>query len=101
MERGYHVDSYCQQCHTTGYGLPGGFESAGGSAALRSVGCESCHGPSQAHVRNPKLHTPFAARDQCQSCHDHENSPQFNYAAYWPRIEHGKPAEKKAHDAQR
>jgi hypothetical protein len=93
-ERGYHVDSYCQQCHTTGYGLPGGFESAGRSLTVRSVGCESCHGPAQAHVRNPKLRTPFAARDQCQSCHDHENSPQFNYATYWPRIEHGKPAEK-------
>ncbi len=88
-ERGYHVDSYCQQCHTTGFGLPGGFESVSRSAALRAVGCESCHGPSRVHVRNPKVRTPFAARDQCVSCHDHENSPKFDYAGYWPRILHG------------
>jgi hypothetical protein len=89
-ERGYHVDSYCQQCHTTGFGLPGGFESIARSTALRSVGCESCHGPSQGHARNPKVKTSFAAKDQCASCHDHENSPNFDYATYWPRIQHGK-----------
>ena len=32
---GYHVDSYCQQCHTTGFGLPGGFESVAPDAAAR------------------------------------------------------------------
>jgi hypothetical protein len=90
--RGFHVDSYCQQCHTTGYGLPGGFESAARSAAFRGVGCESCHGPSEAHVRDPKQRTPFAARDQCVRCHDHENSPTFDYALYWERIRHGTKA---------
>src|SRR5205823_426640 len=85
-----HVDPACQLCHTTGYGLPGGFESlaknaarhAGGGgwvseygdnirfekaqrAARTAVGCESCHGPSQAHVDRPKQRTPFIAREQC------------------------------------
>ena len=90
--KGYHVDSYCQQCHTTGYGLPGGFESARRSAALTNVGCESCHGPSAAHVRSVKTKTPFAAKDQCDRCHDRENSPQFDYPVYWPKIKHGEPA---------
>lgn len=88
-ERGQHVDPYCQQCHSTGYGLPGGFTSARGEADVRSVGCESCHGPSLGHVRTPKVRTPFAARDQCVTCHDHENSPSFAYDAYWARIRHG------------
>jgi hypothetical protein len=84
-----HVDNYCMQCHTTGFGLPGGFVSRTSSPQLVNVGCESCHGPSQAHVEKPKIRTPFAAADQCIRCHDHENSPEFVYAAYWPRIRHG------------
>lgn len=89
QDRGQHVDPYCQQCHSTGYGLPNGFTSARGEPGVRSVGCESCHGPSLGHVRSPKIRTPFAARDQCVTCHDHENSPLFAYDAYWTRIRHG------------
>jgi hypothetical protein len=87
--KGYHVDPYCQQCHTTGYGLPGGFVSATKTEVHRSVGCESCHGPSAGHVRDPKVRTPFAAKDQCMTCHDRENSPTFEYAGFWDKIKHG------------
>ena len=90
---GAHVDSYCQQCHTTSFGLPGGFVSVQRSPARVDVGCESCHGPSQAHVDDPRIRTPFAAADQCIRCHDRENSPEFDYDAYWPQIEHGEPAD--------
>ncbi|MDB5387792.1 MAG: cycA1 [Planctomycetaceae bacterium] len=89
VHRDAHVDSYCQQCHTTGFGLPGGFQSVRTTPARISVGCESCHGPSQAHVQRPTVKTPFAAKDQCVRCHDHENSPQFDYAKYWLKIKHG------------
>lgn len=88
-DQGAHVDSYCQQCHTTGFGLPGGFVSVQRSADRVDVGCESCHGPSQAHARDAALKTPLVARDQCLRCHDRENSPQFEYAAYWEQIVHG------------
>lgn len=88
--KGYHVDAACQQCHTTGFGQTGGFVSARRSPERVAVGCESCHGPSAAHVKNVKLRTPFAAKDQCLRCHDHENSPQFEYDKYWQRIAHGK-----------
>jgi len=84
-----HVDSYCQQCHTTGFGLPGGFVSAKSSADRVSVGCESCHGPGLAHARDPRHATLFAAADQCARCHDRENSPVFDYDVYWPKIQHG------------
>jgi hypothetical protein len=83
-----HVDSFCQQCHTTGYGLPGGFQSRAKSQDCISVGCESCHGPSLAHVEKPEKHTPFAAREQCTRCHDHENSPEFEFATYWNQVVH-------------
>ena len=88
-QKGMHVDNYCMQCHTTGFGLPGGFESRTASIDLVNVGCESCHGPSQAHADKPKIRTAFAAADQCVRCHDHENSPAFVYGTYWPRIRHG------------
>jgi hypothetical protein len=88
----YHVDSYCQQCHTTGFGLPDGFVSAGRSPLLRGVGCESCHGPSLAHVHEPKVRTPFLAKDQCTRCHDRENSPKFDYDPFWLKIHHGPSA---------
>jgi hypothetical protein len=94
QEKGFHVDSQCQQCHTTGFGMNGGFVSAkrSGASQMSGVGCENCHGPSQAHVLNPKKRTTFAAIDQCVRCHDHENSPHFNYATYWEKIRHGKKA---------
>jgi hypothetical protein len=94
VTKGAHVDPYCQQCHTTGYGQEGGFASVSQSPQLVHVGCENCHGPSAAHVADPKIKTPFLARERCIECHDHENSPNFVYDEYWPKIHHGekKPA---------
>lgn len=86
---GAHVDSDCQRCHTTGFGLPSGFVSANQSLNRVNVGCENCHGPSAAHVQNPKIKTPFSAKDQCIECHDRENSPEFNYEEYWKQMIHG------------
>lgn len=85
-----HFEPACQACHTTGYALPGGFETVASSADRIGVGCESCHGPSLAHVKQPTKRTPFNAADQCRKCHDLENSPKFDYAKYWPKIAHGK-----------
>ncbi|QDT93654.1 multiheme c-type cytochrome [Gimesia algae] len=86
---GAHVDADCQRCHTTGFGLPGGFVSVKRSLNLVNVGCESCHGPSAAHTRNTKIRTPFLAKDQCIYCHDRENSPEFKFEKYWSQIIHG------------
>jgi hypothetical protein len=89
VTRGSQVDPGCQQCHTTAYGLPGGFESIARTPLAVAVRCESCHGPSLLHARRPRSHTPFAASDQCIRCHDRENSPKFEYAQYWRQIWHG------------
>jgi hypothetical protein len=90
QSKGFHVDSQCQYCHTTGFAQPGGFERLTASPKdLQAVGCESCHGPSAAHAKSPTRRTPWAAVDQCKRCHDHENSPTFDYPTYWPRIKHG------------
>jgi hypothetical protein len=87
--KGAQADPYCQQCHTTGYGLPGGFRSIAQTLDAVHVGCENCHGPSAAHVADPRVRTPLLAKQQCIGCHDHENSPGFAMDAYWARIFHG------------
>ncbi|MEL6110560.1 MAG: multiheme c-type cytochrome, partial [Planctomycetota bacterium] len=83
------VDPACQRCHTTGYGRDGGFFSHRDSTGLVNVGCENCHGPSSRHVARPTVKTPYEARAQCIQCHDHENSPSFEYDAFWKKITHG------------
>jgi Cytochrome c554 and c-prime len=88
-DRGLQVDPQCQTCHTTGYGLPGGFQSIARGAERTAVGCESCHGPAQAHLERPVARTPFAAKDRCLACHDSENSPRFAFDEYWRAIRHG------------
>ncbi|HEY2839147.1 MAG TPA: multiheme c-type cytochrome [Pirellulales bacterium] len=85
----WEVDSDCQRCHTTGYGLPGGFVSAQRSVNRIAVGCESCHGPSQVHAQDPTRGATYVARDQCQTCHDRDNSPAFAFEKYWGEISHG------------
>lgn len=88
--RGMEVDPYCVRCHTTGYGLPGGFTTASRTPAMVCVTCQACHGPSQQHVDRPTVKTPYLAKEQCRNCHDHENSPKFAYDAFWKDITHGK-----------
>ena len=90
VDKRSQVDPSCQQCHTTGYGIAGGFVQVAKSTPLVNVGCESCHGPSQSHVLNPKVTTAYLSREQCVRCHDHENSPEFDYTKYWSKIAHGR-----------
>jgi hypothetical protein len=90
VPRHFQADPSCLQCHTTCFALPGGFISPKRTPQLLGSGCENCHGSSAAHVANPAVKTPFIAIDQCIRCHDEENSPHFDKAAYWPRIQHGK-----------
>ena len=43
-------------------------------------------------IREPKIHTGYFAQaaNQCIACHDRENSPGFDFDAYWAKIKHGK-----------
>ncbi|HEV8377949.1 MAG TPA: multiheme c-type cytochrome [Tepidisphaeraceae bacterium] len=93
QEMGFHVDSSCQKCHTSNFAMAGGFVSVrrSGASELAGVGCESCHGPSAAHVKDPKKHTPWAAIVQCVHCHNEDNCPHFDYATGWEKIRHGTP----------
>jgi hypothetical protein len=49
-------------------------------------------------VADPQVRTAYfeQARNHCVKCHDHDNSPEFDYATYWPRIQHGEENERDA-----
>ena len=103
-------DPECIACHVVGWNttelLPyrGGFLSEQETPRLINVGCESCHGPGENHVRaesgsNEVLQASLrrairlpveggAAKRECLTCHDGDNSPLFDFDTYWQKIVH-------------
>ncbi|WP_166827964.1 multiheme c-type cytochrome [Thalassoroseus pseudoceratinae] len=77
---------------------------------LKGQQCENCHGPGSTHVelemawktdrtntdesrlkasRRQMTLTKKVAEDRlCIKCHDHENSPKFEFAKYWEEVKH-------------
>lgn len=82
----HHLD--CVGCHVTGWKLPQGVCRIDQTAGREEVGCESCHGPGDAHVKQPMKTNIVRAADAkaCVTCHDRENSPQFDFEAYLEKI---------------
>lgn len=71
----------CYECHTTGYGRPGGFVSEAKTPHLAEVGCESCHGPGSLHAQSQArkdIRAKLSAKD-CESCHNSERVSAFNF----------------------
>ncbi len=108
-----NFDPECVSCHVIGWHpteyrpYVGGFESTEKTPQLINVGCESCHGPGEAHcaAENPgskadkalqvKLQKAMVVTKEdsekrflCASCHDLDNSPDFDFPTYWPKVEH-------------
>jgi hypothetical protein len=96
-------DPECIACHATGWDpqraerFTSGFVDLKKTPHLEGQQCENCHGPGSAHV---KLEGAFAkdkkvtkeltaAREalmntrDCEDCHDHDNSPHFEFDKYW------------------
>ncbi|VAX08474.1 hypothetical protein MNBD_GAMMA26-2134 [hydrothermal vent metagenome] len=48
--RNYTTDLECVQCHTTGFGKPGGFTSIADTPDMTDVQCETCHGPGSIYA---------------------------------------------------
>lgn len=102
-------DPECISCHVIGwhptqyFPYESGYLSAEHTPELTNVGCECCHGPGEKHVlaemgsdlelqrksRQAVVITKEEARQrQCYSCHDLDNSPDFDFDTYWPLVEH-------------
>ena len=92
----YSKDATCLQCHTTGYGKPGGYPADASKDAERaelmgSVSCEACHGPGGKYVAFKKAEmekdkdAKFTFEQQapmgliqpddanCKTCHNDKN----------------------------
>jgi predicted CXXCH cytochrome family protein len=79
-QRDYSEDPNCLPCHTTGYGLPGGYQIPRNArykvrkAAEQTEGgtCEACHGPGSLHVENRGRKTGdilIPETEICLACH--------------------------------
>lgn len=80
---------YCVSCHTTGFDMPGGFSREAVTPHLKSVQCESCHGPGSVHLEKPQVQGYGAiSQATCLQCHDKGNSPDFDYEKYLPKVRH-------------
>ena len=102
-------DPECVSCHVVGwhptkyFPYENGFWTEKTTPHLVDVGCESCHGPGEKHVwaetygdeaereryRQAVVITKEDSREwQCVTCHDLDNSPEFDFDTYWPEVEH-------------
>ena len=89
VKKGSEFDPECLKCHTVGYGLAGGFADAATTPKLEGVQCESCHGRGKEHIATQSKRTlKPVTPSTCISCHDTENSENFHYAIFWPKIKH-------------
>ena len=91
----YNLD--CVGCHVTGYEQPGGSTVTHNlDGQLQNVGCESCHGPGAAHVKDPEVAVVrMTPESTCVACHNEQHSDLFDYEAYVKTLVvpgHGLPA---------
>jgi len=81
-------DNECVRCHVVGF-QRGGFQSQLTTPQFANVQCEECHGPGKQHASNPgKGYGAVATPGACIQCHKQPNDPDFNFAVYWPKIQH-------------
>lgn len=80
----------CVSCHTTGFSYDSGYTIAKREKWNQAVGCESCHGPGLNHFQNPTRENIRlkVEKQDCMSCHDAENSPNFDYKTYHSLVNH-------------
>ena len=108
----YTEDKKCVGCHTTGFGMEGGYEIEDPSKYTVGVGCESCHGPGKKYRRShrtasdrfDKENTPTPRRtlvdeggefefvERCRSCHMNYEGSSWSgtkepYTPFTPKID--------------
>ena len=110
-EKNDHYNPKCLECHTVGYMASDGYISQELTPVLKNVSCEACHGRGDYHskiesdaadaaLQNDSLSSTaentkikieqFGLKQvECITCHDEENSPDFNEEEYWEKITHG------------
>ncbi len=103
ISKNSEYDPECLRCHTVGYGLYSGFVDLQTTPQLKNVQCENCHGRGEQHIllmqKSMLAHRTIPATNSsgglravtpasCIKCHDKDNSENFSYATFWPKIRH-------------
>lgn len=103
LDEGHEHDPRCMGCHMTGFLVPGGVQNYESALQFGDVGCESCHGPSVAHVTSGDKHTGTSRSVDpivCLGCHTpDQNRGPFVLADAMKEIVgpgHGQPAKPPA-----
>lgn len=86
--KGQEFNPQCVRCHSTGFGIEGGFVNLVSTPDLANVHCEACHGPGLAHAQNPAQRLVKQQASVCLPCHTSLDSPNFNYEKAWAQIKH-------------
>ena len=91
VAKGQDKNPECVSCHVVGFEWKNGYDQVAdpdvpGREALKNVQCEACHGYGTEHARDGTWGA--VARESCVTCHDQENSPNFDYETYWAKIAH-------------
>ncbi len=83
MEKKLTKEEYkeCFECHTTGFGKPGGFVSEETTPGLKDAGCEVCHGPGNLHAESedPELININLDMNNCNKCHSNDRVKAFDF----------------------
>lgn len=83
MEKKLTPEEYkgCFECHTTGFGKPGGFVSESRTPELKNAGCESCHGPGSLHAETEDPDDIIAdlSMSDCTTCHNENRVVAFDF----------------------
>ncbi len=88
VDRGADALPECARCHVTGAADPVGYNPGIEAArSLVNVQCEVCHDKGTLHARDGSYGRNLGM-NACVSCHDPENSPDFDPEVYWRMIEH-------------
>ncbi len=87
VKDGKTFDLDCVSCHATGYGKAGG-SILGAMKNLKTVQCESCHGPGSIHAEDGEVETITreVPASLCVGCHNEKHSTGFDYQKYRSRL---------------
>lgn len=80
----------CLDCHTTGYGYPGGFVSKIETPTKGGIGCEECHRiPPNTEFISDTAHKNLPLIEKwCTRCHKKPHIVDFNYEQMKKKVEH-------------